>query len=202
MRLSPQDLSVLTVAVFMSALAVPVAAQEAGRADVSGGWKMLRTIDEDTEQTFKKGWYVDLATNVNDYIAIVNEVAGAYRSFVQSSVVLGTPVTATSDLSFHSFMSGVRFSVRTPRVVPFAQALVGLGRARVHIDEATFDGQTIEVDESASVSAWLIDVGGGLNINLSRHLAVRVSASYLRDESDEAEDGNSLRVGAGVVIPF
>jgi opacity protein-like surface antigen len=179
-----------------------VAAQEVGRAEVSGGWKMLRTTEEDAEQTFTKGWYVDLATNVNDYIAIVNEVAGAYRSFVESSVVLGTPVIATSDLSFHSFMSGVRFSVRTPRVVPFAQALVGLGRARLHIDDVTFGGQPIEVDESASVSAWLIDLGGGVNVNLSRHLAVRVSVSYLRDKSDDAEDGNSLRVGAGVVIPF
>ena len=66
MRLFLPDLRVLPLVVFVAALAAPVAAQEVGRADVSAGWKMLRTFDEDEEQTFAKGWYVDLATNVND----------------------------------------------------------------------------------------------------------------------------------------
>ena len=192
----------LAPVLFVIAIAAPATAQEASRADFSAGWKMLRATDEGVEQTFMKGWYVDLATNVNDYIAIVNEVAGAYRTYEESSVVFGTPVTANANLSFYTLMGGVRFSVRTPRVVPFAQALVGLGRATGRIDTVVVGGQTIEVDESISVSGWVMDVGGGVNINLSRRFAVRVSGSYMRDKTDEAEAGNSLRIGGGIVVPF
>jgi len=187
---------------FVIAIATPAAAQQASRADFSAGWKMLRAADEGVEQTFAKGWYVDLATNVNDYIAIVNEVAGAYRTFEESSIPFGAPVAASVNLSFHTLMGGVRFSVRTPRVVPFAQALVGLARATAHVDTVVVGGQTIEVDESFSVSGWVVDVGGGVNINLSRRFVVRVSGSYMRDKTDESEAGNSLRIGAGIVVPF
>jgi hypothetical protein len=202
MTSSPLAVRFLALVLFVIAMAAPAAAQQVSRADFSAGWKMLRATDQGVEQTLAKGWYVDLATNVNDYIAIVNEFAGAYRTYEDSSVVFGAPVTASANLSFHTLMGGVRFTVRTPRVVPFAQALVGLGRATARVDTVVVGGQTIEVDESLSVSGWVVDVGGGVNINLSRRFAVRVSGSYMRDKTDEAEAGNSLRLGAGIVVPF
>jgi opacity protein-like surface antigen len=66
--------------------------------------------------------------------------------------------------------------------------------------QATFNGRTTTIDESQSDSDFAFDGGGGVNINLSDNLAVRVGASYLR--LGGSDGSNAFRFGAGVVIPF
>ena len=195
----------LFLGAFLILLAAPAGAQDLPRAELSAGWRLLTVPDalEDGEsQTLTKGWYVDVAGNLNDVFAVVGEVSGAYKSFDETIVEFGAAIDVDADIDLHTFMGGIRFSARqNPRFVPFAQALFGVARSGFSVEgSATFGGQTIRLDESGSETDFAFDAGGGVNFSVSDGLGVRVGASYLRIGGDDG--GNGFRFGVGIVMPF
>ena len=185
------------------AVAVPATAQDVPRTEFSAGWKLLHAMDVflDADETLPAGWYADIAGNVNDTIAIVGEVAGAYKSFEDSITELGVRVNVTADVKLHTFMGGIRFSQRNPRVVPFGQVLFGVAHGSANIEgSATVLGRRVTVSESESSNEFGFDAGGGVSINLTDRVGLRVTGSYLRVGADDG--GNGLRFGAGIVVPF
>jgi opacity protein-like surface antigen len=83
----------------------------------------------------------------------------------------------------HTYMVGPTFSVRTERITPFAHALFG---------GATGGG-----------SAFAMAVGGGVDLNASRHLAVRlIQADWLLLRSEGFTNKQNARVSAGIVFRF
>lgn len=120
--------------------------------------------------------------------SIVAELAGQHASNINS---------AHEDLSLVSYLFGPRYTHHSnARLAPFAQFLIG----GVHGFDALFpnqNGSTITPDAVA------LAAGGGLNLNLSHRLAVRVfQADYflthLPNNSGDRE--NNLRLSAGVVF--
>jgi opacity protein-like surface antigen len=84
----------------------------------------------------------------------------------------------------HTYMFGPTFSARTERITPFAHALFG---------GATGGGS----------SAFSMALGGGLDVNAGRHLALRlVQADWLLFRSGGVTDRKNVRVSAGLVLRF
>ena len=184
--------------------ALPVAAQTAPRAEVSGGYQFLNLSVEGEGQSLGKGWYADVAGNLNRYLGIVFEVGGDYKTINASEIFLGVRGTAALDLRVHEFMGGVRVSARpNATVVPFGQFLVGgaNGSAKV-TGTATVGGVTLaSFSEEFSGTDFALQVGGGMNLLVTDKVGVRVGMDYLRIFDDEG-GGNVFRFGAGIVLPL
>jgi hypothetical protein len=176
----------------VTGFARPAAAQdEPAKVEVSGGWNYLAMKSNADEQWFHfgKGWYADVAGNLNSRWAVVGQVSGAYKSIIEDLDEL--------DVKVHPYLGGIRFSSRRdPKVTPFAQFLLGMSNFKVSGG-----------GESLSHNFFTYQAGGGVNIRAGERLAARVSADYFRiigDEdsgiTDEAFQG--LRLAVGVIFPI
>ena len=157
------------------------------RGDLSGGYRFLRTDGEN----FGKGWYVDGAGRVTDFLSVVGEVAGTYKSISETF----SGITVEADLKLHTFMGGARWTFRVPvqdmRLAPFGQVLFGVGNAR-----ASASGGGITISESSSDGA--MSVSGGVDVNGSGRLGFRAMVGWLRDFSDDSSNAFTLSLGAKV----
>lgn len=91
-----------------------------------------------------------------------------------------------------SYLFGPRFNLTSRRITPFTQVLVGPVWAQ--------DGLTF-----GSVIATGATVGGGIDVRISRHLAIRpAQAEYFwtRFYDANGDRQNNFRFGAGVVFRF
>lgn len=186
------------------ALATPAAAQDA-RGDFSVGWRLLRAMEAGINgegETLPVGWYVDAAMNVTEPLAIVGEIAGAYKSVEGTESALGVTVSTKADIKIHSFMGGLRYSLRdNPRFVPFAQVLFGLAHGSADTEASvTVGGRTTTRSDSTSSNEFALSLGGGATVPVTEGLDLRLSADYIRIGADNG--GNGVRVGVGVVLGF
>lgn len=179
-------------------------AQNAPAAEFSAGWRLLNIPDAfgEDSQTLPLGWYADVAGNLNRSLAVVGEVSGNYKDFDETTTVGGITATVKASMNVHTFLGGVRLNARqNPSFTPFAQALFGLARVGGDAEiQTTVAGRTFSVSQSVSDSDFAFDASGGVNLNVSDSLALRVAAGYLRVGGSDG--GNAFRFGAGIVIPF
>lgn len=123
-------------------------------------------------------------------LSIVAELAGQHASNINSR---------HEDLSLVSYLFGPRYSYHSnTKLVPFAEALLG----GVHGFDAFFPNQN---GSAITPDALAVAAGGGLNISLSPHLAVRiVQVDYFltRLPNNAGNHENNLRLSAGIVFRF
>jgi hypothetical protein len=120
-----------------------------------------------------------IAYNPNRWLGLVGDFGGYHAS--PSGVSLTT----------YTFMFGPRISLRNPTsITPFVQGLVGGS----HLS-AGFSGA------STSVNPFAYSFGGGVDLHVLPHLALRPQVDYvgLRDNGQTA---NCTRVSFGVVLHF
>jgi opacity protein-like surface antigen len=197
-RVTPLRISVIAaLATLLFAIPQPARAQD-NAGEFSAGWSVLHF----EEETFSRGWYADVLGNLTDSLGAVGEVSGQYRTIDETRLVAGSSVNVSADLRIHSFMGGIRFSVRqNPQIVPFGQALFGLVHGSASVEgSTTVGGRTFTVDESESDSDAAFALGGGVNVRMTDILALRFAASYFRVIEDGAS--NSVRFAVGAVFPF
>jgi hypothetical protein len=194
------SVKVAMIAGLVMTLAVPAMAQ---KAELSVGYQSL-TLKSDIDETLGKGWYLELAGNVNSVIGIVGQVGGSYKTITETSTVGGVTGTATGKVKLHQFMGGIRFNARAPVVKPFAEILVGgvNSRAELETSVGTTSETLFESTLGESATNFATQLGAGLNIGLGGGLGARVSASYLRISGDEDAHVNALRAAAGLVLSF
>lgn len=172
--------SVVALGIVMGG-ASTASAQGVPAADLSVGYQFLRL----EEESLGLGWYVDLAGNWSETLAIVGQVAGSYGSVADFVNI---------DIDAHSFLGGIRFSGRgNPSLVPFAHALVGI----IRVSAGT---NVIGVNVSESDSSAAMQLGGGVTMKATEKLGVRIGADFLRAFEDSGANG--FRFAAGVVIPI
>lgn len=103
------------------------------------------------------------------------------------------------NLGLVTYLFGPRYSYREfRRFTPFAQALVG----GVHPFDAYFPNA---INSSQVPDAFVWSAGGGINVAVSRRLAIRaIQADYLQTQlpNDAANRENNLRLAAGLVFLF
>jgi hypothetical protein len=151
-------------------------AQDTPRVEMSMSYSFLRLGG--TGGLNQSGGNVSVAGNINNWLGIVGDIGG-YRS---SPLGVG--------LNTYTYLAGPRFSLRRDRVTPFVQVLFG----GAHLTAGA-------LGFSASANAFVISAGGGLDLRISRHLALRPEFDYLNFRSG-GQTGNGGRASIGIVFRF
>jgi outer membrane immunogenic protein len=167
-------------------------AQDGGRVNVGIDYNYVRTNAPPggcgcIDLHGGDGW---LSFNFTRHVAIVGLVSGQHASDIEGS---------GEDLTLTTFVAGPRYSFEMGRrLAPFAQVLIG----GAHASGSVAPGSSL-VGGSANAFAML--AGGGLDIGLNRHFAIRaVEADYFmtRFSNGVNDRQNNLRLSAGVVVRF
>jgi hypothetical protein len=166
----------------------PVAAQDAPKAVISGGynWFTGKSSGDDTWEKFPKGWYADVAGNVTEMVSIVGQVTGNYKTFEDDDF----------KLKLHTFMVGVRGS-STGMVRGFGQVLIG---------GAKLNGTEIGGPGKANETDLAYQFGGGVDIMGSGPVGFRVGLDYLRVQAKDdgevlgGDSVNGFRFAVGVTF--
>jgi len=133
------------------------------------------------------GW---VGFNFMRSFGIVGEIASQHVSNVSGS---------GADLTLTSYLAGPRYTwARARHFAPFAQVLLG----GVHASGSLAPGSS---GLPGSANAFGMIAGGGLDISLTRHIALRAfEADYYLTRFDNGvnDHQNNLRLGAGLMIRF
>jgi peptidoglycan-associated lipoprotein len=169
----------IPIAILLAALPIPgqVPSRTSGTAplEVTLAYSAMRfnTIPGGCGCSWMPGAKAEFRAAFSRHIGLVGEIAGQHAGAIDS---------AHQDLSLVSYLFGPRLSWPAHRFTPFVQGLMG----GVHGFDATF-----------------LAAGGGLNISLSRYLALRpLQADYFLTTlpNNAANRQNSFRLGAGIVF--
>jgi peptidoglycan-associated lipoprotein len=109
----------------------------------------------------------------------------------------GGNAASRHDLTLSAYTAGVRYRLPLSSTFlhPYGQVLIGLAHA----------GGNLVQGASNSGAAFAANVGGGVDVSVSRRLWVRVfEADYLVTTFDNGvnDHQNNLRVSAGIIVRF
>ena len=156
---------------------LPLMAQDSPKVEVFGGYSWAGGNFH--------GWNTSVTGNVTRRFGIVADFSGHYGNENLGSTLLKQDA--------HSFLFGPRFSFRGKRVAPFVYGLLGVTRFQ---ESATISGQKISVSDSGFSSA----LGGGLDVTVNDHVAIRAfQIDYFRPNFF-GEAHNRGRLAFGVVL--
>jgi hypothetical protein len=142
-------------------------------AEVFGGVSYFRAGV--TEGTNLAGWQAAIDYNLSKHAGVVLDLGGQYKSVDGST------------LSLYQYMFGPRFKFRIGRATAFIHGLAGGDASHV-------PGYT----QGAFAAAF----GGGLDVNVSRLVAIRVcQIDWIHDHTRDVWTRN-LRGAVGVVFKF
>jgi outer membrane protein OmpA-like peptidoglycan-associated protein/opacity protein-like surface antigen len=153
-----------------------------------------------------QGGDTNIAFNFNRYLGLVGDFAGYHANTLTFNQVGGPSRDVGAGGTAFSYMGGPRLSYRRPHFTFFAQALFGDANAR----KVTINGCTGSPSCAPlpSENSFAMALGGGLDLNLTRHLAFRIiQAEYLMtrfmDPSSAAGTTgtrNNVRLSSGIVF--
>lgn len=173
----------------LAVAALPAAAQDVPKVDISAGYSYLRVNPADpTVSSFNSmGASGSFAWNLNNKVGIVADVGG-----YSIQEISGIDVDAT----IMTYMFGPRFTYRTPeRFHPYVQVLFG----GAHLGS---DGSP----SGSGQSAFAFAGGGGADVKINDRFSVRLAQfEYLLTRFDESVGNNSqhnFRFTTGVTIHF
>ena len=192
----------LSLCVFMLGVALPADAQTFPRTEISGGYQFVTFTVEDENESIPKGWYFEVAGNLNPIIGLVFQVGGNYKTFEESVSVGGGTFAAEADIDIYQFLGGLRLNARNnPRLVPYGHVLVGGINGSVALTiTSTIPGIPTFSEEDSSTNFGAI-FGGGVNFGVAKNTGIRFGVDYLRIfAEDEGEGSNVFRFHVGVVF--
>lgn len=186
----------------MVAVGVTVKAQDTPKAEIYGTYSFLRAdIDYFNDESLH-GFGFGVQGNPKPWLGLVFEYGGNYgKSQVKQfrGTVYQTPVDV--DTSTTTYLFGPRFSARSKAVTAYAHGLFGLARNNIEVvlPNGLNEGQ----------SQFAFAIGGGIDINLGKHFALRAGQfDYLPIHSDlPLNNGGSswlrnFRYQTGIVYKF
>lgn len=171
---------ILFLCSFAFLVTTSVRCQETPKAELFGGYSYAGSGSN--------GFDVSIAGNVNEWFGVVADVGGQYSRLTDQGF--------TERIRSHSFLFGPRFSVRKgKRFTPFAHALFGVATLKTETDEF---GPLL----SFSDSSFGMAIGGGLDVKLTKRLAVRAfQLEYLHTRFFD-ESQHKGRLSFGLVVRF
>jgi opacity protein-like surface antigen len=146
------------------------------------------------------GWNGSITANHNKWFGLVVDVSGHYDSqSFRFNDTRGNLSLFDAKTSKHSILVGPRLSYRNKsRAVPFAHILFGV--TRVHEEStnfSTFFTSIFKRNENGFAGA----AGGGLDVGLSKNLALRViQADYFLTHVNGTQ--HNARASVGLVFRF
>lgn len=207
-KLSALLLMSLIVPLATAAQAMPTAGQSEGpKATIFGGFSLFKNGGNTP-----KGWDSQATFNFNRYLGLTADIAGNYRPIASFSPLPG--ISASANQSLYTFLFGPTVTANFGRSAVFGHALFGAARA------GSSAGVSLPVIGGISTgltnaTAFAMAFGGGIDIGISRHVAIRaVQLDYIRTQFnslDALASGlstsaggvqNSYRYSGGIVFRF
>jgi opacity protein-like surface antigen len=190
---------VLLLLMVAVAVTVTANAQEHPRYEIYGTYSlMVADIDPLDDETIH-GFGAGFQGNLNKYLGVVGEFTFNWGRSQPTPVPPAVPLGA--DTRVYTILFGPRVSYRTRPVTIFGHYLVGPANSKVDQDAGP--------DLSFSNTEIAMAVGGGVDINVSKRIAIRGGQfDYLSVHSDlPLNNGGSswfrnFRYQAGVVFKF
>jgi outer membrane protein OmpA-like peptidoglycan-associated protein len=147
-----------------------------------------------------------IAYNFNRYLGIVADFGAMTNSQLRfQGAYTSTVDVNNANVNVLTYLFGPRLSFRKyNRITPFAQILFG----GVHANEVTLTPCSFSCTLLPSESAFAMTAGGGLDIRVHRHIAIRViQAEYLMTRFQDYTTGktatqNDMRLSSGIVFRF
>lgn len=132
------------------------------------------------------GWQASITENATDWLGLTQQFGGNY----------GTMQSAGANTHFDTFsiLSGPRFSYPGLKgVTPFVHALFGYEQTTAKLESTNL---------KATSSSYAMAFGGGIDVKVSRGVAIRLfQADYYRPQAFGTSQ-NDLRVSTGIVFRF
>ena len=170
----------LWISALFLVLTVSAAAQDYPKAEVFGGYSYLHVSELGTGFNFN-GASGSIAVNLNHSVGIVGDFGGYHN---------GNSGVSTSTFTY---LFGPKFAYRgNERITPYFHVLLG----GAHVS-ASFSGV------SGSDSAFALAFGGGADVKVASHVAIRViQVDYLLTKFNDGDNDrqNNVRVSAGIVF--
>lgn len=165
-------------------------AQDYPPVEVFGGYSYFRANPDEFNL---HGWNASVTGNLTHWFGVTGDFSGHYG---KPSDIFGE--IPGIDINHYTIMVGPKLSYRAGAFTPFAHFLIG--GARAGTNDAFF----------GSTSDWALatSVGGGLDINISDSIALRVAqAEWLMTDFDTGDflfdpndRQNNFRFSAGIVF--
>jgi hypothetical protein len=195
----------------VAAVCLPLAlmAQDAPKAEVFGGYSYLRSGNSNSFN----GWEGQVTGNFSRYFGLTGDVSGSYRN-ESLSTITGTGVSGSVNQHLYNFLFGPTVTGRFGNHAVFGHALFGAARSSLGggISIPIIGGVSTGV---SSATAFAMALGGGFDLGLSPHFAIRpaqVDYLYTKFDAIDALAGglstsssghqNNFRYSAGIVIRF
>jgi opacity protein-like surface antigen len=192
----------------MALLPVVLMAQESPKTEVYGGYSYLRNSGSNFN-----GWSTQATANFTPHFGLTADFSGNYRTRGAFSPITGLAFSA--DQRLYTFMAGPTLRGDFGKFSLFGHGLFGAARSSLGA------GFTLPIlgglsRSLTSATAFAMAWGGGVDIGLSRHVAIRagqVDYLYTRfSPMDALSTGlltnslsghqNSFRYSAGIVFRF
>lgn len=196
----------LVLSVCLLLPAAMMAQDETPKVTVFGGYSLSRNGGNNTN-----GWDGQGTFNFNRYLGLTADVSGNYRNIASLPVPI---VSAGVNQHLYTFLFGPTVTGNLGRASVFGHALFGAARASssAGISLPFIGGVSTGV---SSASAFAMAFGGGLDINLGRHFALRAAqldlvrtqfspTDALATGLSTSSSGNQnfLRYSGGIVFRF
>lgn len=164
------------VLLFLTALA---SGQDYPKAEAYFGYSYVRAVVSGATATNMHGWGGEANFNVTRYVGVMGSISGHYKSL------------GGADLNMYHFLFGPQFTYHSTdsKLQPFGRVMFGASRA-----SAGFSGL------AATDTSFSWGFGGGVDVNLTDHIGVRVfSADYIQTRfANDAQ--NNVRLSFGIKI--
>ena len=161
--------------------------QENPKVEIFGGYSFFRANEFDYVTTNLHGFNASVAANLNSWLGVEGDFGGHF-----GSPSVGPFRVPYVDVNVYSFMGGPKIAYRgSSALTPFAHALIGT----THASAGAFG---LDYGRNALSAV----VGGGLDVRLSDHVAIRaVQADYFMTRFFD-ERQNNVRLSGGIVFRF
>ncbi len=152
------------------------------RTEIFGGYSYMsaevnpRDLSSGRENLH--GWAAGFAGNFTKHLGLATDFAGLYGSASIEGV--------DRDLDIYVYLFGPRFYLRGERATGFAHFLVG--------------GTTAHAEGFRRDTAFTLDFGGGIDINASDRIAIRVGQFDYKPGRIRGEWFHDFRYSAGIVF--
>jgi len=201
----------------MPAASAPTAMPYAGRTNIGTpkvelflGYSYLQALPklaDGNRLVWLNGGSTSIAFNFNRYLGLVGDFGGFADTQLRLNGAANPGVVQDSSGSAYTYLFGPRLSYRGhERVTPFAQALFG----GIHAGEVTLSSGCTGAGciPLPTENKFAMTAGGGLDVNMSHHLALRlIQAEYLMTRFENLNTGmpatqNDMRLSSGLVFRF
>ena len=210
-------LTLMTLAV-MLATCIPAAAQSDWRLFGGISYVRFETIPQmkpfGLEHISSIGWGASLTQYMSwaQWFGFTAELSGAYKKprltipanyFGEGNPATNTEITNAIHASTHTAMYGPSFAYRKISAIePFAHILLGAVNEKASLTSTGVSLTGTSIDSSGW--AFATALGGGADIKISKLLAVRGQADWIRStfQDGEKDRQNNIRVMGGLVFRF